>query len=138
MNKKTFNLIIIAVFIFNLAVTSFVLAQESETGESVLGGFSQTGKEAGFNTTEGGAPTTGFVVAFSTYATGFATILGAFFLILIIYAGWLWMTAQGSEEKVSKAKARILAGFIGLALVIAARIIAELVLNVLSRTVVIQ
>lgn len=139
MTKKTLNLIILAVFVFNIALTGLVLAQESSTGDSVLPGFAETGKQAGFKlASDKIAPANDFTQAFPAYATGMASILGAFFLIIIIYAGWLWMTAQGNEEKVTKAKARILAGFVGLMLVIVARIIAEIAINVLSKTVVTQ
>ena len=33
----------------------------------------------------------------------FLGLLGVIFLILLIYAGWMWMTSQGNEEKVEKA-----------------------------------
>lgn len=136
-NKKILHLVVISVFFANVFLTGFVLAQESDTGKSVLDGFAQTGKEAGFRQGDKGiAPRTEFAQAFSKYATGFATLFGAFFVIIIIYSGWLWMTAQGNEEKVSKAKARILAGFIGLVFIIAARIIAEIAIYVLGKTVI--
>ena len=135
MKTKFLTLVVLLTFTFNLVLTGYVLAQESATGESVLGGFAQTGKEAGFKQgSDKVAPSQGFVEAFSMYATGLVSILGAFFLIIIIYSGWLWMTAQGNEEKVTKAKARILAGFIGLIVTITARIVAEVALNALSGT----
>jgi Fe2+ transport system protein B len=35
---------------------------------------------------------------------GVLSVIGVLFLVLTIYAGFLWMTASGSEDKVSKAK----------------------------------
>ena len=46
------------------------------------------------------------------------SILGIIFLVLMIYAGFLWMTAQGYEEKVDKAKDIIKMAVIGLAVVL--------------------
>ncbi len=42
------------------------------------------------------------------------SILGAVTLLVFVYAGWLWLTAAGNEEKVAKAKQTILYGAIGL------------------------
>jgi hypothetical protein len=47
-------------------------------------------------------------------------LLGTIFLVLCIYGGFLWMTAAGSEEKVSKAKKLLFDGVIGIAIILAA------------------
>lgn len=49
--------------------------------------------------------------------------LGVIFLILAVYGGWLWMTAQGNEEQSGKARKLILDAVIGLLVVTAAYII---------------
>jgi len=59
----------------------------------------------------------------TSVATVIKTILalvGTIFLILTIYAGILWMTAQGEEEKVTKAKEIIKASIIGLVVIMSA------------------
>jgi len=48
------------------------------------------------------------------------SLLAAIFLILIIVAGFQWMTAGGNEQKVEKALARIKTAVIGLIIVLAA------------------
>jgi len=48
------------------------------------------------------------------------SLLGTIFFGLMIYAGILWMTAQGKEEKVEKAKDIIIAAIIGLAITMSA------------------
>ncbi|MFH1291983.1 MAG: hypothetical protein ABIH87_02190 [bacterium] len=48
------------------------------------------------------------------------TFLGTVFLCLMIYAGFLWMTAGGSEEKAEKAKKLIYQSVIGLIIIFAA------------------
>ena len=47
-------------------------------------------------------------------------LIGVIFLILMIYAGYNWMTAQGDEKKVDKAKDTITRAFIGLIIVMGA------------------
>jgi hypothetical protein len=48
------------------------------------------------------------------------SFLGVIFVILTIYAGYLWMTSAGNEEKISKAKKIMAAAVIGLTIVISA------------------
>ncbi|MFH1173457.1 MAG: hypothetical protein V1692_02920 [bacterium] len=50
----------------------------------------------------------------------FLGLLSVIFLILMIYAGYLWMTASGSEDKITKAKHILLNASIGLAIVLSA------------------
>jgi len=47
-------------------------------------------------------------------------LIGVIFLILMIYAGYNWMTARGEEEKVSAAKDTITRSIIGIIIVIGA------------------
>ncbi|MFA6410026.1 MAG: hypothetical protein WCW26_00410 [Candidatus Buchananbacteria bacterium] len=61
--------------------------------------------------------------------------LGVIFLVLIIYAGMLWMTSAGNDEKVKTAKDIIIAATIGLAIVLAAYAITFFVVdNLLKAT----
>ncbi|HCC83449.1 TPA: hypothetical protein DEP96_01210 [Candidatus Uhrbacteria bacterium] len=55
-------------------------------------------------------------------------ILGVIFLILIIYAGILWMTAAGNEDKVKKAQNILKNSVIGLVILITAYAISWFVL----------
>lgn len=48
------------------------------------------------------------------------SFMGVIFLGLIIYAGMTWMTAQGNEQKVTKAKDMIANAIIGLIVVLSA------------------
>jgi len=51
---------------------------------------------------------------------GFLGLLGVIFIILIIIAGYNWMTAAGDEQKVTKAKDTIQRAIIGLIIILAA------------------
>ena len=69
--------------------------------ESVLGGFIQTA----------------------------LSLVGIIFLILMIYAGYLWLTAQGEDAQIDKSKKIIKSTIIGLFLVMSAYAITALVLG---------
>ena len=53
------------------------------------------------------------------------SFIGVVFLILIIYGGFLWMTAGGSDDKVNKAIGIFTNSSIGLMIVIAAYLITR-------------
>lgn len=68
-------------------------------------------------------------------ATVIKTILalvGTIFLVLTIYAGVLWMTAQGEESRVEKAKEILKAAVIGLVIIMSAYAITYFVTSKLS------
>jgi len=58
--------------------------------------------------------------------------VGVLFLCLMLYAGFLWMTAAGDEKKIDKAKEIILAAIIGLVIVLSAYAITRFVGESLS------
>ncbi len=47
-------------------------------------------------------------------------LLGTIALLLVLYAGFLWMTAAGDEEKVRRAKSTLASAIIGLVIILAA------------------
>jgi len=55
------------------------------------------------------------------------SLVGTIFLILMVYAGILWMTAQGNNEKVEKAQGIIKMAIIGLIVVMSAYAITAFV-----------
>ena len=60
------------------------------------------------------------------------SFLGVIFLILMVYGGYLWMTARGKEEQVNKAKELITAAVIGLVIVVGAYALSWFVLSKLG------
>lgn len=62
----------------------------------------------------------------------FLTLLGIIFLVLVLYAGWLWMTAGGEEAKVEKAKDIMIRAVIGLVIILAAYSISSFVITSLQ------
>ncbi len=57
------------------------------------------------------------------------TFLGIIAVVIILYGGFVWMTAAGNEDRVSKAKSIIVAGIIGLVVIMAAFAIVNFVIN---------
>lgn len=55
--------------------------------------------------------------------------LGILFLVLIIYAGLLWMLSAGNEDRIEKAKSIMSAAVIGIVIVFAAYMITFFVLD---------
>jgi len=56
------------------------------------------------------------------------SLLGIVAVVIILLGGFKWMTAAGNDDKVEEAKKLILAGIIGLAIVMSAWAIARFVL----------
>lgn len=59
-------------------------------------------------------------------------LLGTVFVALLIYGGIIWMTAQGNEDKVKKAKGIITSAVIGLVVVFSAYAIANFVVGAIA------
>jgi len=58
--------------------------------------------------------------------------LGIIAVIVILFGGFKWMTAMGNEEKVGESKKLIVAGIIGLVIILAAYAIAVYVIDTIS------
>ena len=60
------------------------------------------------------------------------TFLGIIAVVIILYGGFVWLTAAGNEEKVGKAKKVLAAGIIGLIIILAAFLIIDFVVSNVS------
>ena len=69
----------------------------------------------------------------ATIINVFLGFLGIIAVVLIIWAGFNWMTAAGNEEKIDKAKDTLTAAVIGLIIILAAWGISTFVMNELVR-----
>ncbi|MCK4968359.1 MAG: hypothetical protein KAS12_04850 [Candidatus Aenigmarchaeota archaeon] len=57
------------------------------------------------------------------------SFLGLIALIIIVFGGFMWMTAGGAEEKVKKAKDLMINGVIGLVIIVLAYAIAGFIIE---------
>ncbi len=116
MNRKLFKNIIAVVIVAFLALTlaTPVLAQVD------------IGTNYGANLGLGNADPRDMAVSVIQVILGFLAII---VVILILYGGFLWMTAAGNEDKVDTAKKIITAGVVGLVIIMAAWGIAKFVVE---------
>ncbi len=59
--------------------------------------------------------------------------LGILAVVLILFGGFKWMTAAGNDEKVAEAKKLLVAGVVGLIIILAAYALAAFVLDAIFR-----
>lgn len=57
------------------------------------------------------------------------SFLGILAVIIILWGGFIWMTAAGDETKVEKAKKLIISGIVGIVIILSAYIIANFVIT---------
>lgn len=62
--------------------------------------------------------------------TGLFSILGVIAIALLIYSGFVWMTARGNESKVAKAKENIIDVIIGLIFIIGSYALTTFLLKI--------
>ena len=68
-------------------------------------------------------------VTIATIVKSAMSLLGIVAVLIILYGGFKWMTSQGSEEGVGEAKKIIIAGIIGLVIILMAYAIASFVIS---------
>ena len=64
----------------------------------------------------------------------FIGLLGIIFLLLVVYAGVLWLTAQGDDEKVTHAKDLLKNAVIGLIIITVAYALTGFIINAVLAT----
>jgi hypothetical protein len=89
--------------------------------------FSAFAKKTGLKTSND--PETALIQTAGTIINTLLGLMGILFTLLLIYGGYLWMTAQGDEGRVTKGKDVIKNAVIGLAIVAAAMSISTFVIN---------
>lgn len=96
-----------------LALTSVALAA-GPLGGALENLNKAVGPSSGTGLSDDLAGTIGLIIK------GVLSLVGTIFFVLTIYAGILWMTAQGEEEKVTKAQDILKAAIIGLIITLGA------------------
>jgi len=127
--KKIAALLLVGVFLLPVVV----LADELPTLEDIRKPLETVGgsEGIGFDTEELSrwdalAVLTGQIIQ---YVMAF---IGVVLAVIIVYAGYLWLTAGGNEEQVTKAKTLLKNAVIGLAIVFTAAIISAFILDALA------
>ncbi len=107
------------VLVVSLLIVSFLSVDIAFAEKGLKAGFSEAilggvAKDAGVDTEKTIAGVTGTVIGQAL------TLVGLIFLLLMVYAGFLWMTARGEDTQVEKAKKIIFTTVIGLIIVMSA------------------
>lgn len=117
-SKIKYLALILLFYLFSFSVYAQTMKERLKklgTGEGGLG-YKEINEEYYF------ADTVGSIIK---VVLGF---LGVIFVILIIYGGFLWMTAQGNDEQVGKARKIIVNSSLGLAIIMLAYLITWFVI----------
>ena len=91
-------------------------------------GLETTGESA-YNTSD--VPSVGEFLGRNIIAPALG-LLGIIFLVLMIYAGFLWMTAAGNSDQVSKAKRLMVNAIIGSVIIVGAYALTTAVFDAIS------
>ncbi len=117
--KKNLKLVIIFLFISMI----FINTASQISALDMTNKLETLANKASFQKQPNLAETIGQIIK------GALSLLGVIFMLLVIYGGFLWMTAAGNEEQITKAKNILKASIIGLIIVIGAYAIAFFVVN---------
>ena len=115
--KKIVSFCILSLVLFVVAIPGF--AQMEGLDKAVEG----TGLD------KAGSGQTGVAKIIATVLNVLFSLLGAVFLLLLVYAGFLWMTSQGESKDVDKAKGIIKNAVLGLVVTLAAYAITAFVMS---------
>lgn len=125
MNKKSVKLSIFLTSVFVLVSPFVSNAGVLETFNKGLNtsatkmGYIESGKSVGFFANKTLPQAIGSIIGVAL------SLIGVFFLGLIIFAGYQWMIARGNSQEVEKAKTTIINAVIGLVVVLMAYTISN-------------
>ena len=105
---------------------AIALAQTTEGYDTIVEGLGVTARTAGLETSF----SLSFVVA--QLINVLLSVLGIVFLILVVYAGVMYMTASGDSEKTKKAMSLIVNAIVGLMITLGAYAITTFVFGQLG------
>ncbi|MFH0856901.1 MAG: pilin [bacterium] len=118
MFKKIYKSILI-ILLISLCI-GFVNAQEEPQAEKIwTDNLGKVVNETEYEQTVNNEQS-GLISILSQYIKLFLTLLSIVFVLLIIYAGFLWMSAGGNDDQVAKSKTIIKNSLIGLIIALSA------------------
>lgn len=123
--KKIINIFVLVFLFFTLIVpitSAQLLNNTSQTANDIQ---TQTNKAAGL----AGLSQNSIGTIAAVIIQAFLSLLGIIFIVLIIIAGFKWMTAAGNEEQIKKSQATLKTAIIGLIIVLGAYAITYFVFN---------
>ena len=119
---KTLSRLLLISWVSLLPILGLTFLASPANAVDIGQGLNDVGGGAGLN--EADLPT-----VIGTLINIFLGLLGIIFLILVLYAGFLWMTAAGNDSKVEQAKKLLTQAVIGLILILASYAISSFVVT---------
>lgn len=120
---KYFKQILILIFLVAILVLPYFVF--AETTGSALQKLKSVGSGGGY----AAATEYSFSGILGTVVSAALSLLGVIFIILMLYAGYNWMTASGDEQKIEKAKDTIWRAIIGIIIVVGSYAIWDFILT---------
>lgn len=116
------------IFVFGAAeVKCATTPEKAQTFGDAFSQVEETGKGA-----YGKLPSEDIEDTVAKWITAGLSLIGVIFLILMVYGGYIWMTARGDEAEAKRAKGIITMAVIGMIIVIAAYAATTFVVNRLA------
>lgn len=133
-NKKSFRRTAILAVGFFVAVFLFLNILPALAGVDVPGTDPQGPDTFGLEPVEQTIllPSTDIRLIIARIIRAVLGLLGIITIVIMLYAGFIWMTSGGNEEKVIKAKRTMINATIGIAIILSAFSIVQFILNMLS------
>ncbi len=103
-----------------------LLSSVNDAAARLETGLNSTASEAGFSTSPGSGDLVNVIGQLIRSAIG---LTGVIFLVLTVYAGFLWMTAQGDSDKIEQARNIIKNCVIGIIIVAASYSITNFIFS---------
>lgn len=120
--RKLFLAIFLVVFLLLVAVPQLAAASPANPVDTNFG----------LSNLNSALPQTDLRVVIARIIQAILGVLGIILLLLILYAGFLWMTAAGEESKIEKAKKIMTQAIIGFIIILSAFSIVTFVLRILT------
>ena len=134
--KTRIKYIIIPAILLAFFITAPNVLAADDGIKKALNGL-ETSAEQGFaggDKIEGSGVITDIPNAIGRIVGAILAFIGIIFFVLMIYGGFMWMTARGNEQQTSRAKDLIVAAVIGLIIVLAAYAITSYIGTALTIT----
>jgi hypothetical protein len=112
------------IFISIICLVSIFAVQASVVWATTETGLDETTSAAFGTPPFGDKPLSGIIGQIVGAAL---SLIATLFMVLLIYGGFIWMTARGNESEVTKAKDMITAAIIGLVIVLSAYAITKFI-----------
>lgn len=120
--RFAFGAVLLVALLATLVIAPHFASAQGNFGNTVGGSVNNVGRSTVLSDTD-------LESAIGKMINTFLGILGIVAVIIVIYGGFLWMTASGNTEQVEKAQTLLIQGLIGFVIIALAWSIARFVVS---------